>query len=288
MEVKEFDTYAKNTWCRGCGDFGILFAVKKAFTELVNEKKYSKEQLVACTGIGCHGKMFDYLNVNAFYCLHGRAVPVSAGIKIANPNLVVVNFVGDGDVYGEGISHLLFSAKRNSNITVLVHNNGTYALTAGQFSPTSLKGFKGKSTPKGSVEYPLNPIKLMLAGNASFVARAFVGDIEHLKETIKEAVNHKGFSIVDILQPSITFNDTFRFYKTHTYKLSSENHDTSSFDAAMKKACEWDYTMSPEDKVALGTFYKKERETFEEGVRAGIDLSKNIGSMKDFILDRYF
>lgn len=288
MEINDLDTYAANTWCPGCGNFAILNAAKQAFSELVNEKKYESEQFVTCTGIGCHGKIYDYLNLNGFYCLHGRAVPIASGIKLANPNLIPVSFVGDGDVYGEGISHLLFAAKRNSNITFLVHNNSTYALTTGQYSPTSPKGFKGKSTPKGSFEYPLNPIKLLLSSNASFVARAFVGEVKHLKETIKEAINHRGFSIIDILQPSITFNNTFKFYKEHIYKLFSEDYNTKSFEEAMKRVCEWNYTLDEKDKIAIGIFYKKEREIFEDGVREGKDLNKNIEDMKNFILEKHF
>ncbi len=253
------DTEAKNTWCPGCGNFVILSAAKQAINELVEDGKKS-ENIVIASGIGCHAKIVDYINVNSFYSIHGRVPPTISGMKIANPDLIPIGFAGDGDAYGEGISHLIFAAKRNIDITMLIHNNRIYGLTTGQFSPTTPQGRKTKSTPKGSSEYPLNPIKLMISSGASFVARTSSLKMEHLKETIKKAVNHKGFSIVDILEPCVTFFDSTKYLKENIYKMG--DHDPSNKEEALKKADEWEYTA--EGKIPIGLFYKEEKPTFGE------------------------
>ncbi|PIS39612.1 MAG: 2-oxoglutarate synthase, partial [Candidatus Nealsonbacteria bacterium CG08_land_8_20_14_0_20_38_20] len=159
---EDLATYCKITWCPGCTDFSILEALKRAVSTLV-EKGIKKENIVFTTGIGCHGKTFDYLNLNSFYCLHGRSLPLSQGIKLANPDLKVLAIVGDGDMYNEGLSHLIHAAKRNSDITVLVYDNRNFALTVSQFTATSPKGFKGSSSPEGCLEEPFNPLELVLA-----------------------------------------------------------------------------------------------------------------------------
>ncbi len=260
MELK---TYAENTWCPGCGNFGILRAFEEAVKELSQE--IPLENFVISSGIGCHGKIADYLNLNSFYSIHGRALSNLQGMRLINDKLVCVGFVGDGDIYAEGISHLIFAAKRNSNITAIVHDNRAYSLTTGQFTPTSPSHFKGKSTPKGAPEPPLNPIALMLSSGATFVARGFAGDIPHLKWIIKEAIKHKGFSFIDVLQPCITFYNTFPFYRKHCYKLEEAGHKTDDFKLAMEKALEWDYNEEGEEvKIPIGIFYKVERPTFEE------------------------
>ena len=272
VEIKDFDTYAKNTWCPGCGNFGILNAARQVFAELVNEGKIKKENIVILSGIGCHAKISDYINVNSFYSLHGRVPAPATGIKLANPDLVVVGFAGDGDAYGEGFEHLIFAAKRNSDITMIIHNNRVYALTTGQFAPTSPANFPGRSTPKGAPEDPLNPIEIMLASGASFVARTFAGDINHMKKIFKEAILHKGFSFVDVLQPCVTFLNTYEFYRERMYDLQEEGHDTSDFEQAMKKAREWNYTDGESEKIPIGIFYKVEKPTFEERVLKGRKL----------------
>ena len=181
MESKSLKTYALNTWCPGCGNFGILKAFQDTIIELSKEGLKSIKIIIA-SGIGCHGKIVNYIDLNSFYSIHGRVPPICEGIKIANPDLKVVGFAGDGDVYGEGISHLIFAAKRNIDITMVIHNNQVYGLTTGQFTPTSPKGYKGKSTPSGGVENPLNPLLLMLAAGATFVARGFPKELYHLKK----------------------------------------------------------------------------------------------------------
>ena len=249
-------TYAEITWCPGCGNFGILTSVKNAINELIKEG-IPKEKFVIASGIGCHAKIVDYINVNSFYSIHGRVPPTLTGMKLANKDLVAIGFVGDGDIYDEGISHLIHAAKRNTDITIVVHDNGVFALTTGQFTATSPKGFKGKSTPKGSIENPLNPIKLMLVSGATFVARGYAGKPEHLKELIKKAVKHKGFSFVDVLQPCVAFNNTYEFYNKKVYDLNAEGHDTSNFEQAMKKADE-------KEKIPIGIFYETQAQVFED------------------------
>lgn len=266
MKKENFNTYAKNTWCPGCGNFGIESAVKQVFTELVNRGKLKKENIVILSGIGCHAKITDYINVNSFYSLHGRVPAPATGIKLANPELSVIGFAGDGDAYGEGLAHLIFAAKRNSDITMIIHNNRVYALTTGQFTPTSPKGFPGKSTPKGSLEEPFNPLEIMLASGATFIARAYSGNSNHLKEIIKQAILHKGFSFVDVLQPCVAFYNTFEFYRQRVYDLKKKGHNVSDRRSAVKKIKEWNYLNAESGKIPIGVFYKIKKPTFEENV----------------------
>lgn len=256
MKAK-LDTPVKNTWCPGCGNFGILQAVKMAFSELIESGEVKPEEIVISAGIGCHAKIMDYVKVNSFYVIHGRVPAALTGVKIANPRLKPVGFAGDGDAYDEGVSHMVHAARRNIDITMIVHDNQVFALTTGQVTPTSPIGFKGKSTPKGNVEPPLNPLQLMLASGATFVARGFAGDLHHLKALLKEAVLHRGFSLVDVLQPCVTFNNTFPFYRERVYNLNEREHDVGDFKVAWDKAQEWN------DRIPIGIFYKVERETYE-------------------------
>lgn len=250
----KLDTPVENTWCPGCGDFGLLNAFKRAVADLVNEGFCRKEDIVVSSGIGCHGKIVDYLHLNSFYSIHGRAITTMSGVKIANPNLKVIAFEGDGDGYAEGIAHIIHAAKRNIDVTLVIHDNEVYSLTTGQFTPTSKKGFRGKSTPKGNVEPPINPLMLVLASGGTFVARGFVGRVAHLKEIFKEAIKHEGFSFVEVLQPCVTFNNTFKLWKEMTYLL--EDHNPKDFDAAWEKARET-------EKLPIGIFYQMKAPTFE-------------------------
>jgi len=263
LMATDLNTTCPNTWCPGCGNFGIEIAVKKAFSELINEEKVKKENLVVVADIGCHGKIADYLNVNSFYSLHGRSVAPATGIKLARPELSVIVMAGDGGAYGEGIEHLIFAAKRNINITVIIHDNRVYGLTAGQVSPTSPQNFKGNSTPDGSLDQPINPLELMLISGATFIARAFSGDAESLRETIKKAIMHKGFSFVEVLQPCFTFFNTYDYYRKNIYSLEN-NFDLTDKLIAQKKIQEWDYSDTTVSKIPLGIFYQTERPTFDE------------------------
>jgi len=254
----DFSTKVKNTWCPGCTNFSILAAFKNALGELAGEG-YSKDNFVMSAGIGCHGKIPDFVNINSFMSLHGRDVASAEGIKMANPNLTVVSFAGDGDAYAEGMEHLVHAAKRNTNITLFVHNNQVFGLTTGQVTPTSLKGYKGRSTPYGSPEEPLNPLAVMLTSGATFVARAWAMDMDKLKEIMKRAMKHKGFAIVDIIQPCITFNDTRAFFKDKLYYLE-ETWPTNDWNKAMQKIRE------NSDRVALGVIYEVGKPVFEEQI----------------------
>jgi len=176
MSTMELGTYAQNTWCPGCGNFSIMNSIK-AVLNMLKEEGTPLENVVIVSGIGCHAKIVDYINVNSFYSLHGRAVAAAEGIKLADPNLKVIVFSGDGDSYGEGMEHLIFAAKRNIDITVFIHNNRVYGLTTGQCTPTSPQGFAGKSTPRGSSEMPINPMELMLSSGATFIARGIAVQI---------------------------------------------------------------------------------------------------------------
>lgn len=253
MEKVNLTTYAKNTWCPGCGNFAILNAIKAALGELI-EGGFPRENIVIVSGIGCHAKIADYLNVNSFYSLHGRVIPVCEAIKIANPKLKVIGFAGDGDTYGEGLEHLIFAAKRNIDISVVIHNNRVYGLTTGQYTPTSPLGFKGRSTPGGTKEAPINPLELMMASKASFIARGASHGIELLKKIFKDALEHKGFGLVDVLQVCVTFFNMYDYYNSRIYEL--KDHNPQDYKQAMEKIREWDY--NNDSRIPLGVFYKKE------------------------------
>ncbi|MCK4249118.1 MAG: 2-oxoacid:ferredoxin oxidoreductase subunit beta [Candidatus Omnitrophica bacterium] len=261
MDQVDLKTSAKNTWCPGCGNFAILNALKVVLKQL-HEEDTGLENVVLVSGIGCHAKIVDYVKVNSFYSLHGRVVPVAEGIKLARPGVKVIGFSGDGDSYGEGLAHLMFAAKRNIDITMIIHNNRVYGLTTGQYTPTSPLGFKGKSTPKGTLESPLNPLEVMLSCKAGFIARAYTHGIELLKSILREAVRHKGFSLVDVLQVCVTFNNMYEYYTKKVYEL--KDHDPENFDTALAKIREWDY--NNDAPIALGTFYKKESPTLDQKI----------------------
>jgi 2-oxoglutarate/2-oxoacid ferredoxin oxidoreductase subunit beta len=257
MEISQLATKNKITWCPGCPNSKILVAFRQVVMDLVNQGKVKAENLVAFAGIGCHGKISDYVNVNSFTSLHGRLLPAMTGAKCANPELTVVGFSGDGDSLDEGIEHLIHAAKRNSDVTVFIHDNRVFALTTGQFNALSPKGFKSKSAPFGSLEEPFNPLLLVLSAGATFVARTYASDTEGTKRIMQEAIAHKGFSFVDIIQPCVTFFDTKEYFRDRVYWIG-EDFPTNDLKAAMDKVSEKD------DKVPLGVFYKIDKPTFEE------------------------
>jgi 2-oxoglutarate ferredoxin oxidoreductase subunit beta len=257
MELKDFSTGAEVSWCPGCGNFSILEAFKMAAKEMIDAGNLKLENLVAAAGIGCHAKIMDFLKLNTFYGIHGRVPPAIMGIKLANPNLTVVGFAGDGDAYSEGICHLIDAAKKNADVKMIIHDNQVFALTTGQFTPTTKIGTKTRTSPQGSTEYPLNPIALMLSAGATFVARGFSGDLQHLKGLMKKAMLHKGFAFIDILQPCVTFNNTFADLRAKCYDMNKEGHDSTNFSAAQSKAYET-------DRIPIGLFYQTIKQTFEE------------------------
>ena len=260
VTVKDFDTKERMQWCPGCGNFGLLTALKGALAELGLER----HETVVASGIGCSGKTPHYLNVYGFESLHGRPLPVASAIKLANTSLTVIAEGGDGDGYGIGAQHFVHIMRRNYDLTYIVHDNQLYGLTTGQASPTSLLGMKTKTTPWGVIEKPFNPIAYGILGGATYVARGFAGDPAHLKELIKGAIAHKGFALVDVFQPCVTFNylNTYQWFQERVYKLEAAGHDPKDRDAAMEKALEDSKT--DYKKVPIGLFYKEERPTYEE------------------------
>jgi len=269
-------------WCPGCGNFGILKAFKDAMVELGKEP----HQLTIVSGIGQSGKFPHYVKCNTFNGLHGRTLPVATGIRLANHEMLVIAVAGDGDCYGEGGNHLMHAIRRNINVKLFVHDNQIYGLTKGQPSPTSMEGMITKNQPFGVFSEQLNPMALAVALDCSFVARGFAGNTEHLKELMKEAVLHKGFSLLDILQPCVTFNkiNTYDWYKQRVYNIEPEYNPEDRIEA-FKKALEWG------DHIPLGIIYKNKRPVLEERipvikdnplVRQGFDLSGIDTALKEF------
>jgi len=255
MTDTQFDGYFP-TWCPGCGNFGIWAALKTAFTNV----GFTPDNFAVVFGIGCSGNMNDFLWVNSFHALHGRAIPTAIGIKIANHKMPVVVIAGDGDCYGEGGNHLMAAARGNHDITVIVHDNRVYGLTTGQVAPTAIQGFKAKSTPSGVIEMPINPIALAITSAATFVASGFSGDIPHLTSVIEEGVKHKGFSLINIFQPCVTFNQltTYNWYRERIYKLDKNNHDPEDLKKALEKSFEL------EERIPIGIIYKTIRPTYTD------------------------
>lgn len=244
-------------WCPGCGNFMIL----KAFNEAMLELGLGPDEFVIVSGIGQAGKFPHYTRCHTFNGLHGRTLPVATAIKLANHKMKVFAVAGDGDCYGEGGNHLIHTIRRNPDIKLFVHDNQIYGLTKGQASPTSMKGIVTKTQPFGALSEQLNPVALAVALNCSFVARGFAGDTEHLKDLIKEAVNHKGFALIDILQPCVSFNklNTFDWYRQRVYRIS-EDHDPTQRTKAFEKALEYG------DRIPIGVIYKSHRTTLEEQI----------------------
>jgi 2-oxoglutarate ferredoxin oxidoreductase subunit beta len=269
--MTNLSTSTKMTWCPGCFNFQILAGIKKVLQEKINSKEAKKEDFAIVTGIGCHGKIFDYINLNGINSLHGRVLPTCLGLKIGNPKLKVIGFSGDGDAYSEGMEHLIHMARYNSDIKYFVHNNQVFALTVGQPTSVTEKGFKDKTNPAGVMFSPINPIKIMLSAGAGFVARVFA-DVGQVEEIFKEALNHKGFAFIEIIQPCLIFHKD-KNYKEKIYSLQKEGHDISNFSEAMKKAEEFNYDNS--EKIPVGIFYKVEKPIFEEQFDALKNLSKD-------------
>ncbi len=241
------------TWCPGCGDYGVLLALKRAAAIL----NLDPNKTVLVTGIGCSSKINSYFYSYGIHTIHGRAASVAQGIKLANPDLEVIVAGGDGDAFAIGTEHLVHIARRNPDITYIVMDNQIYGLTKGQVSPTSEEGFVSITTPYGSFEKPVNGPLLALASGATFIARGFAGDPIFLTDLIVEGIKHKGFALIDVFSPCVTWNkvNTYDWYKQHTYKL--ENHDPTD----IKKAFE---ILQDEEKFGLGIIYKTEKPTLEE------------------------
>ncbi len=261
LDAKMFDATTEITWCAGCGDFAILRALKLALADLGIEPY----QALVVSGIGCGSKLPDYMNANAYLTNHGRPVPVATAAKLANPDLHVIVTSGDGDSYGIGGNHFVQSCRRNPNITQIVENNQIYGLTKGQYSPTSDKGFITTTSPDGSIERAFNPMAVAIAAGATFVSRAFAGEPKHLAGVIAKGIQHRGYALIDVLQPCVTFNrvNTYDWYRQRVYHLEDEDYDPSDREAAWKKAHEW------EERIPLGVLYRAEGlPTYEDQVKA--------------------
>ena len=248
LDKKIYDSFDENAWCPGCGNFGIINSLKGALAEL----ELKPEDVILVSGIGQAAKTPHYINSNVFNSLHGRAIPPAFGAKIANANMEVIVTSGDGDMYGEGGNHLLHNIRRNTDITCFVHNNQIYGLTKGQGSPTTQVCQVTSLQPDGVRVSAFNPISFAVSQNIAFVGRSYSGDPEHLKDMMKQAINHKGFALLDILQPCVSFNkvNTAKWYKDRVYKLD-ENYDPTDIEAAFKKSLEFG-----DDGIPLGVIYK--------------------------------
>ncbi len=242
-------------WCPGCGNFQILSSLKQALVELDIEPW----EVLLVSGIGQSGKLPHYMKCHTFNGLHGRTLPVATAAKLANDALHVIAVAGDGDCYGEGGNHFIHTIRRNPNVTLLVHDNQIYGLTKGQASPTSDQGTRSKVQPFGALSEPMNPLALAISLDCSFVARGFAGDPEYLKNLMKAAISHKGFALLDILQPCVTFNkvNTFKWYRDRVYKLEEE-YDPFDRLKAFERALEWG------ERIPNGIFFKNDREPLEE------------------------
>lgn len=248
------------TWCPGCGDWAIALAIKKALAA----KGLTPADIFVAFDIGCSGNMNDFLNAYASHGLHGRSLPVAIGAKIANHTMPVFVIGGDGGLYGEGGNHFLHACRGNHDITMIVHDNNVYGLTTGQVAPTAEEGYKSKSTPEGIIEQAVNPMAIAIGQGATFVAQSFSGNFDHLQQMMQKAIDHKGFSLINILQPCVTFNqiDTYTYYLERAYVLE-DTHDTSDYHAAMAKTRE-----VIEERFPLGVLYEKDEPVFHERLTA--------------------
>ena len=250
VTVKDFKGKADPDWCPGCGDFGVLTALKQALVEL----NLHPHKVMTISGIGCSSNLPGYVSTYGMHTLHGRALAVATGAQLANHDLKIIVTGGDGDGYGIGGNHFVHSMRRNVDLTYIVMNNQIYGLTTGQISPTSTKGMKTKSTPIGSVENPIFPVSLAIAAGATYVARGYTGQVKHLVDLIKGGIQHKGFALIDAFSPCVTFNldNTHEFFKHRTKKLEDMGHDPTDFAAAIQKSYEWG------DEIPIGLFWKRE------------------------------
>jgi 2-oxoglutarate ferredoxin oxidoreductase subunit beta len=245
-------------WCAGCGDFGVLRSLKKATTD----KEVKPHNMLVVSGIGCSSNLPGFIYSYGVHSLHGRALPVATGAKLANHNLKVVITGGDGDGYGIGVGHFIHAMRRNLDLTYIVMDNEIYGLTTGQASPTTTEGHKTKTTPTGNIEMPINPLALALNAGATFVARGFSGQPAQLSSLIEEGIEHNGFSLIDVFSPCVTYNkvNTYPWFKERVYKLEDEEPDSdlTDFSRAITKAMEFG------SRIPIGLIYKIDKPTYED------------------------
>ena len=275
FDLKVFDCPAEVTWCPGCGDFAILRALKAALADL----GIGPSEALVVSGIGCGSKLPDYMTVNGFMTLHGRPLPVATGAKLANPELNVIVVNGDGDSYGIGGNHFIQTARRNPDITHVVEDNQIYGLTKGQYSPTSDKGFITSTSPTGSIEIAFNPMVMALAAGAGFIARGFAGEPKHLADLIKQGVQHRGYALIDVLQPCVTFNkvNSYEWYRERIYHLEDEAYDPGDRDTAWHKAHEWG------ERIPVGVLYRSEGHPVYEDEVPTLDGGTPVSRIRELV-----
>ena len=257
LTLKSLDSDVHPDWCPGCGDFGVLKSIKEAIVEL----GIAPHDVLVVSGIGCSSNLPGFIRTYGVHSLHGRAVPVATGAALANHALHVIAVGGDGDGYGIGIAHFIHAMRRNLNLTYIVMDNEIYGLTTGQASPTTTEGHKTKSTPRGNVEKPIQPLALALASGATYIARGFSGEPKHLTKLVRGAIAHKGFSLIDVFSPCVTFNkiNTYPFFKERVYKLEDEKgYDPGHFMSAMERALQFDA------RIPIGLLYEIDKPTYED------------------------
>ncbi len=271
------------TWCPGCGNFPIL----KTFKEVMVELGFEPHEFTVVSGIGQAAKLPHYTQCNTFNGLHGRTLPVATGIRLANHTMPVIVTTGDGDCYGEGGNHLMAAIRRNINVKLFVHDNQIYGLTKGQPSPTTGEGMVTKNMPFGVISEQFNPMALAVALDCSFAARGFAADTEHLKDLMKQAINHKGFALIDILQPCVTYNkiNTYEWYRQRVYHIES-TYDPEDRQEAFSRALEWG------ERIPIGVIYRNHRQTYEERVPMNADKPLvhqpfDVAKVKDTIREFY-
>jgi len=244
--AKDYKGPVNPDWCPGCGDFGVLRSLQQAAAEL----GIAPHEMITVSGIGCSSNLPGFFNAYGMHTLHGRAVAVASGVQLANHELHVIVTGGDGDCYGIGGNHFLHAMRRNINLLIIIMDNQIYGLTTGQLSPTSIQGMKTKSSPHGSIEAPINPIALAITGGATWIARGFSGEAKHLTELIKAGIAHKGFALLDVLSPCVTYNNTYSWFKERVRKLEETDHDPSGWKAALEEAFKWG------EEIPIGLFFE--------------------------------
>jgi 2-oxoglutarate ferredoxin oxidoreductase subunit beta len=257
LPIHSYEGIVDPDWCPGCGDFGVLKGVKMAAAKA----GVAPKDLVLVSGIGCSSNLPGYVHAYGVHSLHGRSIAVGTGIKLANTSLKVVMTGGDGDGYGIGIGHFIHAMRRNLDLTYVVMDNQIYGLTTGQASPTTMKSHRTKSTPHGNVEAPLNPLALAVVSGATYVARAFSGEPNHMADLIAGGIQHKGFALIDVFSPCVTYNkvNTYAYFKKRVYKLEEDaGYDPNNVKAALERCQEWG------DRIPIGLLYKDEQPTYED------------------------
>ncbi|MEQ6376576.1 2-oxoacid:ferredoxin oxidoreductase subunit beta [Bacillaceae bacterium S4-13-56] len=261
------------TWCPGCGHFSIMTGIQKAIIQL----GYEPHEFALVSGIGCSGKVSEYVRTNGYHTIHGRSIPVAQGVKMGNPDLKVIASGGDGDGYGIGLGHFIHASRRNLDITYIVMDNNIYGLTKGQTSPRSEHGFVTKTTADGNKEYPVDPITTSIANGATFVGQAFSGNIKQMVSIIERAIEHKGFSHVNVYSPCVTFNkiNTYEFYKENLVEIDEPFVDRSAAIAKIRE----------ERGLVTGVLYEEERADYQEQLGIDFDMqSTQNGSMNQELL----